>query len=612
MEKKNLDYGVIGNCQSAALISKEGSVEWLCLPNFSSSSIFGSLLDDKNGGHFSIKMSGDYTIQQSYEYKTPILRTQFTSKDNNDSFMITDFMPRYLHPARGYHQPPEIIRIVTPLKGNPVVNIDFKPALNYAKHPTTIIEEENFLKMFSTNGKYDSAYLYSNLSNDINVLNGNHQLTDELFFIVSYNQKLLTPNLEKAYLEYYRTKTYWLDWVERREWPLLYLDQVIRSAITIKLLTYQKTGAIIAAVTTSLPETIGEERNWDYRFCWIRDSSMIISVLTRLGDNGSAERFLSYVLKLIPNKDEMIQIMYGIHGEKNLTETELPWLNGYCDSKPVRIGNAAYEQKQNDIYGVLLDVILKNFYYFQMNIDQGEHLWTVVRNVARIVENHWQEPDMGIWEFRSQKQNFVFSKVLCWVAMDRASKIAKLLQQPKYEKQWRDCAKTIKNDIETNGWNEELQAYTQAYENSAMDAANLLMCDYEFVSPDNPRFISTVKRIKDDLCIDGLMYRYKNNDDFGSPKSSFTICTFWLIKALYKIGEKKEAISLFNNILKYSNHLNLLSEDMDFKTKRLLGNFPQGYSHLALIDVAWEISEDELSEEGRFVHTLETLNLEGI
>ena len=287
-------------------------------------------------------------------------------------------------------------------------------------------------------------------------------------------------------------------------------------------------------------------------------------------------------------------------------------LKGYCVSKPVRIATAAYEQKHNDLYGVLLDVILKHFYYFQMNIDQGEHLWTVVRNVARIVENHWHEPDMGIWEFRSQKQNFVFSKVLCWVAMDRASKIAKLLQQPKYEKLWGACAKTIKDDIEKNGWNEKLQAYTQSYENTDMDAANLLMCDYEFVNPDNPRFISTVKRIQNDLCSDGLMYRYKNKDDFGTPKSSFTICTFWLIKALYKIGEKKEAISLFNNILKCSNHLNLFSEDIDFKTKRLLGNFPQGYSHLALIDVAWEISEDELSEEGRFVHTLETLNLEGI
>ncbi|MDA3899847.1 MAG: glycoside hydrolase family 15 protein [Spirochaetes bacterium] len=612
MTSENLNYGVVGNCQSAALISIDGSVEWLCLPHFASSSIFASLLDTEKGGCFSIKMNFPFSVQQNYEYKTPILRTTFTSHDTSESFVITDFMPRYLHAARGYHHPPELVRIVTPLKGTPSVTINLSPALNYGQHETTIIEEAAFLKMYSRNGKYDSAYLYSNLSNNIDIINGTHSLEKELYFVLSYNQKLITPSLEKAYLEYYRTKTYWLDWVERREWPLRYIEEVIRSAITIKLLTYQKTGAIIAAVTTSLPETIGEERNWDYRFCWIRDASMIISILTKLGDNGSAERFLSYIMKIIPHKDEMIQIMYGISGEKTLTETELPWLSGYHNSKPVRIGNAAYEQKQNDIYGVLLDVILKNFYYFSINIDQGEHLWTIVRNIARIVETHWEEPDMGIWEFRSQKQNFVFSKVLCWVAMDRAARIAELLEQRNYEKDWRICAKKIKTDIELRGWNDNLQAYTQSYENTAMDASNLLMCDYGFVEPDNPRFKSTVKKIRDNLCVNGLMYRYKNQDDFGMPKSSFTICTFWLIKALYKIGEKKEAISLYDDIIKHTNHLGLLSEDMDFSTKRLLGNFPQGYSHLALIDVAWEISNDALSKEGRFIHSLDNPHTEAL
>ncbi|MCJ7758480.1 MAG: glycoside hydrolase family 15 protein, partial [Gillisia sp.] len=401
----------------------------------------------------------------------------------------------------------------------------------------------------------------------------------------------------RAYLKFQRTKIYWMNWSEKTTKYEYYNKEILRSAITLKTLTFEKSGAVLAAATTSIPETIGEARNWDYRFCWIRDASMVIKVMAGLGHTKSANDFLQFIINIIPDKNEKIQIMYGINGEKELTEHILTHLKGYKNSTPVRTGNAAYIQKQNDIYGILMQVIYQQFLEFEISLENSEELWTVTRGIVKIVEENWKKPDKGIWELRTEDRHFVFSKLLCWVAVDRAVKIGQVLRRGIKDKKWKQLRSDIYDDIYKNGWNDEIQAYTQYYGSKELDASTLLMEVYGFLDARDPRFISTVNATEKELCVDGLMYRYKNKDDFGLPSSSFTICTFWLIDSLYKIGKKKKAKEMFDKLLSYSNHLGLFSEDIDFKTKRLLGNFPQAYSHLALIETAMNFSTGVMVQE---------------
>ena len=350
---------------------------------------------------------------------------------------------------------------------------------------------------------------------------------------------------------------------------------------------------MLAALTTSLPESIGEVRNWDYRFCWVRDASMTIDTLFYLKHKNTAERFIGFIKSILKERDDSFQIMYGIRGEKKLTEEVLPHLSGYENSAPVRVGNAAYTQKQNDSIGYLLDVIYQYYYYAPGTLDEVEEIWEIVKKLVRMVLRDWREPDQSIWEFRTISRHFVFSKVMSWVAIDRASKIASLLQKDKYANVWEGAADEIKEDIITNGWKEEIQSFSQAYDNLDFDSSVLLMQTYGFIEATDERYIKTVKAIKENLLHNGLMYRYKSADDFGEPTSAFTICTFWLIEALYVIGEKEEAREIFEELIKNANHVGLFSEDLDFKTKRRLGNFPQAYSHLALINTAALFAEEK-------------------
>jgi len=307
---------------------------------------------------------------------------------------------------------------------------------------------------------------------------------------------------------------------------------------------------------------------------------------------------------LMTDKGEKMQIMYGIHGEKNLHEIELSHLNGYEGSKPVRIGNAAYIQKQNDIYGILMDVILQYFKLYPITLERSEDLWTIVRNIVKIVKDNWQEPDKGIWEIRSEGKHFTFSKVLCWVAIDRAEKIARLLKWDSYARQWSELKDDIEVDIHKNAWSDHKHAFTQAYGTDDLDASVLLMENYGFIKADDQRYKKTVLAIQKELEYKGLMFRYKNEDDFGEPQSAFTICSFWLINSLYKIGLKDEATKKFQALLASSNHLGLFSEDLDFNTRRMLGNFPQAYSHLAVIETAITLSGEETTKEEQILHTI--------
>ncbi len=586
----NYDYGIIGNCQSAALISASGSMDWLCLPHFESPSVFAKILDAEKGGSFALVPEGAHETRQQYLPKTNVLSTIFTGADWE--FELIDFMPRYIDQTGNYHTPPDVVRLVRLVRGEPVVRIVYKPQMNYAEFPTRSFVREDYLKSCSTSGAYESVYLYSSLPLTAMEAGERVALRKNEYCVLSYNQKISPLTMDQIELELELTRSYWMAWVHRTAPLRRYQHAVQRSALVLKLLSYQKTGAILAAPTTSLPESLGDVRNWDYRFCWIRDASMTVRVLNQLGHVNVAKRFLLFILSIIPFKDERIQIMYGLHGRKELPERELDWLSGYEGSRPVRIGNAAYRQKQDDIYGVLMDMIHEYLLLYRNTLHNQEDLWTVVRTLARHVVSNWRLPDQSIWEFRSAPKHYTFSKVLCWVALDRAAKIAQIFAKDDYAREWGAERDIVKQEILEKGWSDELGVFTQAYHGVNCDAANLLMEHVGFIEAADPRYISTVRTTYDQLCRDGLMFRYVNDDDFGTPKTSFIICTFWMIKSLYRIGNKKLATDMFENILKHSNHVGLFSEGMDIVTKRLLGNFPQAYSHLALIDVATVLSQD--------------------
>lgn len=581
----NLNYGIIGNCRTAALISDKGAINWCCLPDFNSSSVFASILDRKKGGSFEIEPMGEYEIVQKYLHNTNILKTVF--RNNENEFEIIDFMPRYYMSARNeIYCPPDLIRYIRLIKGKPVVKFIYNPKLEYGLHPTKTVINDGYIKSTTQKGIYDSLYLYSSVDYNKILHEEFVEITGDQYFLISYNQKILNQNLDRIKLKYERTKVYWLVWSERTTSFDAYREEIVRSALTLKILSYEKTGAVLAAATTSLPETIGEIRNWDYRFCWIRDASMVVRVMFSLGHLNMARNYMSFIINVVSDKDDKIQIMYGINGEKRLTENVLSHLSGYEGSAPVRIGNDAYRQKQHDIYGFLMDVIYQQFSKYETSLQNSEELWTITRGIVRSVERNWKKPDRGIWEIRTGQRHFTFSKVLCWVAIDRAIKVAQLIRQNENIKSWTKLRESIRHDIEKNAWNEEVGAYTQHYETTEMDASTLLMEQYGYIEADNPRFISTVHRVEKELMRDGLLYRYKNRDDFGVPSSAFTICTLWLINSLIKIGQREKAREMFDTLLGYSNHLGLFSEDIDFTTKRLLGNFPQAYSHLAVIETA--------------------------
>ena len=344
----NLDYGIIGNCRSAALISKTGSLDWCCLPEFDSSSVFARLLDEEKGGRFEILVDEAYEITQRYKKDTALLITRFSN--GADIFEVRDFMPRYQKRDGSFHTPPEVIRYIRRVKGAPVFSVNYDPRLEYAQGVTQTYVKNPFIVSLTHGDKFDTMFLYTSFNKNAVVQGRPIKLEEDGYFLMGYNEKLFRPTVKKMYVEMERTKVYWLNWSNRTPDYRKYNGVIKRSAVTLKLLSYDKSGAILAAATTSLPETIGEVRNWDYRFCWIRDASMAVKVVSDLGHKEVAQRYLRFIVDLIPDKDEKLQIMYGINKEKQLTEKILDHLSGYQGSGPVRIGNAAFEQRQNDIY----------------------------------------------------------------------------------------------------------------------------------------------------------------------------------------------------------------------------------------------------------------------
>lgn len=598
MNETNYNYGVIGNGRSCALIDETATIIFSCLPDFDSGSVFAKVLDCENGGSFGFSIEDGRVISQDYEANTCVLKTLMEGPSGR--IVITDFMPRYTWDGRAGGRDdagPDIVRMIEPVEGRPLLHVQYDPKLEYARFPT---ESEtvgpNVIKSTTKgelNGReaYESLYVYTDFPTAKFISGEVIELTQPHYCLLSYHDKVQTVNLDLAELMLHRTRAYWQLWCARTHRPSRYRDHVLRSAMTLKMLQFGTTGAMLAAATTSLPETIGEERNWDYRFCWIRDGAMTVSTLNSLGHNQMSRAFIDWVMRTVPSKSHSLQIMYGIRGERELCEETLDHLDGYKGSKPVRIGNAAYDQQQHDIYGVLLDIIWQDLQERKRTPEALDRIWTRVRAVVRTVAHNWKNPDRGIWEIRGECRHFVFSKVLCWVAIDRAIRIGRELGKDCWADGQEAFRKEIYDDVCENGWNEDRGAFVQSYGTEHLDSANLLMAQYGFIEPTDKRFISTVELSLEELCEDGLMYRYKNEDDFGKPSSAFTVCSFWMVKALIQIGQRKMAREKFEMLISKANCHGLFGEDLDFDTHRHLGNFPQAYSHLALIDCALALDE---------------------
>jgi GH15 family glucan-1,4-alpha-glucosidase len=594
------DYhlGMIGNGRTCALIDAHGKIVFCCLPAFDSGTVFASILDEENGGSFSVEMIGGEVTGQVYRKKTNVLVTSFEGPDG--AFDLVDFMPRYTSEGRvgaSNDVGPDVVRKLCLVRGNPRIKVHFDPRLEYGRGETHVNCEPSRLKATTEwdgdhGPVYESIYLWTDLSTTAVQAADEVSLDGDRFLFLSYHDKVQVPDMELVDLMLQRTLAYWMLWSARTHLPAQYREEVLRSALVLKMLQFSPTGAFLAAATTSLPETIGEERNWDYRFCWLRDASMTVAILNRTGHPFMATAFIDWMMHTVPTKDDSLQIMYGLRGEKDLTERTLSHFSGYKGSKPVRVGNAAYNQEQHDIFGVVMDVIYQDLTLRHRTPEALDRIWTQVRSIMRNVTAAWTEPDRGIWEIRGEKRHFVFSKVLCWVALDRAIKIAELLDKQEWAEAHRSVLDHMHEDICERGWNEEKGAFVQSYGVPDLDASNLLMAEYGFIPATDPRFISTVERTQTELCVDGLMYRYRNQDDFGEPQSAFTVCSFWLVKALASTKRRDEARQLFESLLKSANGHGLYGEDLDFKTRRHLGNFPQAYSHLALIDCALELSKD--------------------
>lgn len=594
------DYGIIGNMQTAALISKHGTLDWLCYPYFDSPTVFAAMLDDEKGGTFTLQPAeNSYTTKQFYWQDTNILVTRFIKK--HGAFEIVDYMPVGESKLAQMHNC--IVRRVRVLRGTIQLKAVCQPAFDYAR-ATHQAEKQG--KCIHFRSPETSLTLYSD--QDLIIENGavNNEIEmredETAYFILSdYNSQseFSESIVEEAFQE---TITYWRAWLSQCTYKGRWRETVYRSALTLKLLTFEPTGAIVAALTTSLPEQIGGERNWDYRYTWIRDAAFTVYGFMRIGFTKEAARFMEFIEKQVKKRkhDQPLQIMFSIHGEAELPEEELDHLEGYKQSSPVRIGNGAYDQLQLDIYGELMDsVYLSNKYGTPISYD----FWKELHELVDWIAVNWQRKDAGIWEVRGGDQHFVYSKLMSWVALDRAVRLADKRSFPSRRDEWLKIRDEIYEEILECGWSEELQAFTQTYDGNALDASNLLMTMTFFMSPSDPKMIKTLEAIDRPLHEGGLVendlvYRYdlsRSPDGLKCEEGTFNICTFWMVEALARVGEThpeylERSRMMFEHLLSYANHLGLYAEETGV-CGEALGNFPQAFSHLALISAAYNLDK---------------------
>jgi len=583
-----LDYGLVGNCQISALLDTKAQVVWSCMPRFDSPSVFSALLGGDDAGIWSCLPDGEsYETKQRYLRNTNVLQTEF-HLPNGDRYDIFDFAPRY-SAWEGYYRPPQLIRILRPVKGNPRVRMVLKPKFDYGR-----LAPEVALTSAGIVYRSESERLYLNTDIPLTYVMDSQvfELNSPRYCVLSHGEPFLRP-LKVACEELYdRTVAYWRLWVKHCNIPFEYQDAVIRSALALKLHVFDDTGAIIAATTTSIPESPHGNRTWDYRYCWLRDAYFVINALNQLGQFEEMERFIQYLHNIaVTEKRGELQPVYGIGGERELHERTLSWLKGFKGIGPVRVGNAAYSHSQYDVYGEMVLAVTPLF--FDQRLDRTD-LQRAFENVVQLVERAIETfylPDAGIWEFRSEPRHYLFSKILCWAAVDRGMKVATRMGKSEHFRHWSDAAVKMRGQIETEGWNESLGIYTQELGGSNADASNLLMAAVNFTPAGDERFRRMILHYEKTLLSNGYVFRYRNEDDFGVPCHAFTICTFWMVDALASIGRKEEARTLFERVLSCANHLGLLSEDVDPKTAELWGNFPQTYSHVGVINSAFRLSK---------------------
>jgi GH15 family glucan-1,4-alpha-glucosidase len=587
-----LDHAVYGNGRVLALVSPTSAIEWLCMPRFDSGSVFGRLLDSAQGGCFRVlARDREVTGALSYVTNTNVVRILFEETDA--AWEIIDFAPR-LPRGLDVDVPIEIVRIVRPLRGLPRLRVDFDPRPDYARIPPDIHETASGLEVLGLAAPLSFA---TNLSIPYVLGRTEFTLDRPIFFSLSWGRRETPPTLEGIEHERDSTVAGWRAWTRTCALPTFAPAHVLRSALCLKLHVYHDTGAIIAATTTSIPEAMGTPRTWDYRYCWLRDAAFVVEALRRLSQLSEGERFIRYLRDTIG--DRPLQPVYGIGSERDLTEEILPHLAGFGGNGWVRRGNAACEQRQNDLMGEII-LCLDTFLRDPRIVHDEPHVYFPL--IARLVESAIAlapQPDTGIWEFRTMLRPYTFSRAMCWAAIHRGALLARRLGHYAEAARWETIATAEREVVLTRGYNGQRGYFTQSLDGEHADAANLLLATMGIIDAHDPRFASTVEQYSQQLTEGGFMLRYKNPDDFGATTSAFTICSFWWAEALALMGRLDEAKALFNRLLSHANGVGLFSEDIDPVTGALLGNFPQAYTHVGLIHTAMTIGELVEAREGR-------------
>ncbi len=591
-------YGVVGDMNSIALIGTDGSIDWLCLPRFDSPSVFGRLLDDRKGGYFSVQPDSEcHQRRQMYLPGTNVLVTRFLSSQGIAE--VTDFMP--VPPDDGgvsEQQGHQLVRIARAIRHPVRFRLECRPAFDYARAPHTA-------RLVDSGVVFDSSVGSFALKSQVPLRIDEHgavaeftlQPNESVTFAMRHDEGRADRALIEQPLDGERLQTetvrFWRAWLSHCRYDGRWREMVQRSALVLKLLTYRKTGAVVAAATTSLPESIGNVRNWDYRFTWVRDAAFTVYALMRLGYTEEAGAFTHFMHQRAQEQEwenGPINVMYGIDGRHQLDEEDLLHLDGYMGSKPVRIGNAAWKHLQLDIYGELMDSIyLHDKHGTQVSWD----VWLQIERMLDWVSDNWRQPDQSIWEVRGGRQDFTYSKLQCWVALDRGVRLATKRSLPVDGKRWAAERDNLYRAIMERGWNAEVGAFTQYFGSDAVDASLLLMPLMLFLGPKDPRMTSTLDRMLRDLTADALVYRYRigeaASDGLPGFEGTFSICSFWLVEALTRAGRLEEAQLLFEKMLTYANHVGLYSEQIG-PAGEALGNFPQAFTHLGLISAAYNLN----------------------
>ena len=595
MPLKIEDYALIGDCETAALVGKDGSIDWLCWPAFSSGACFAAILGDPGNGRWKIAPAGEIVnVTRKYRDHTLILETTFEAKDG--AFTLIDFMP-----VRGKHS--DVVRIVRGLRGQVAVRMELAIRFDYGRIIPWVTRFDGGLQAIA--GPDMAAFRTSveHHGEDMKTVADFTLNEDEdVAFVLTYGASHEPPpRAIDPHKALQGAEEFWLKWTKHGKTQGPYAEAIERSLITLKALTYKPTGGIVAAVTSSLPEALGGTRNWDYRYCWLRDATFTLLALMNGGYYDEAKAWRDWLRRAIAGSPDQMQIMYGISGERNLIEWEATWLAGYEQSKPVRVGNAASEQLQLDIYGEVLDAYM----HAQAGIDDSDpESFNLPKKIVNHLETIWNQPDQGIWESRGGAQQFTYSKVMAWVAFDRAIKAAQGFRDSEPVARWTKIRDQIHNEVCEKAFDEELGSFVQTYKAEGtpnlLDASLLILPLVGFLPLDDKRVTGTVEAIEKHLVRDGLVMRYdtsKVDDGLPPGEGVFLACSFWMVSALQRIGREDDARKLFEQLLTLRNEVGLLSEEYDTGQKRLVGNFPQALSHIALVNAAFSLQGD-----GQFRH----------